>query len=276
MGAVAAAKSLRSRGMEPPSAVRERLQAFAGEVLAEAMNRPVQVFNGGVYLRGLLEQGPRKSLEPMVERLGDGADYQSLQQFLADSPWDPELVVRAVAERVVLRAQGVGRAEPHRLQRLIQMATQRLRLPQTDEPAERALAVGRGGVEEHARHDLAVASRWPGVDALSDAGAAAVGNEVLLGGTHFPSTTGGLKETDQFSVAKEVMEELAELDEQRTRRNIVLVGDFNMHPYDPGMTSVTGVHGQMTRALAEQPDRVHRGVKRRRFYNPMWGLFRLR
>jgi len=65
------------------------------------MNRSVQVYNGGVYLRGLLEQGPRKSLEPMVERLGGGADYQSLQQFLADSPWDPGLVVRAVAERVV-------------------------------------------------------------------------------------------------------------------------------------------------------------------------------
>lgn len=81
-------------------AVAERLEAFGLEVLAEAMNRPVQVFNGGVYLRGLLEHGPRKSLEPMVARLGEGADYQSLQQFLADSPWDAGLVVRAVARRV--------------------------------------------------------------------------------------------------------------------------------------------------------------------------------
>src|SRR5437763_4213661 len=100
MGAVVAAKSLRDRGVDPPSAVRERLEAFAGEVLAEAMNRPVQLINGGLYLRGLLEQGARKSLEPMVERLGGDADYQSMQQFLADSPWDPALVVRAVAERV--------------------------------------------------------------------------------------------------------------------------------------------------------------------------------
>jgi len=37
----------------------------------------------------------------MVERLGADGDYQSLQQFLADSPWDPAVVVRAVAERVV-------------------------------------------------------------------------------------------------------------------------------------------------------------------------------
>jgi SRSO17 transposase len=81
-------------------AVKERLEAFAGEVLAGAMNRPVQVVNGAAYLRGLVEQGPRKSLEPMCERLGEQADYQSLQQFLADSPWDPAVVTRAVAERV--------------------------------------------------------------------------------------------------------------------------------------------------------------------------------
>jgi SRSO17 transposase len=87
-------------GVETPAAVKERLEAFAAEVLAEAMNRPVQVANGGLYLRGLIEQGPRKSLEPLVERLGGEAEYQSLQQFLADSPWEPAAVVRAVGERV--------------------------------------------------------------------------------------------------------------------------------------------------------------------------------
>jgi SRSO17 transposase len=87
--------------VDPPLAVQERLEAFGLEVLAGAMNRSVQVRNGSLYLRGLLEQGARKSLEPLVERLGGDADYQSMQQFLADSPWDPALVVRAVAERVV-------------------------------------------------------------------------------------------------------------------------------------------------------------------------------
>ncbi len=77
-----------------PVAVKERLEAFAGEVLAAAMNRPVQRANGGLYLRGLLEHGPRKSLEPMVGRLGGDAEYQSMQQFVADSPWDPALAWR--------------------------------------------------------------------------------------------------------------------------------------------------------------------------------------
>ena len=85
---------------ESAATVKERLEQFAREVLAEAMNRPAQRENGGLYLRGLIEEGKRKSLEPMVERLGGDADYQSMQQFLTDSPWDPGEVVRAVAERV--------------------------------------------------------------------------------------------------------------------------------------------------------------------------------
>jgi SRSO17 transposase len=85
---------------ESAAAVKERLEEFGREVLAEAMNRPAQMENGGLYLRGLIEEGKRKSLEPMVDRLGADADYQSMQQFLTDSPWDPAEVVRALAERV--------------------------------------------------------------------------------------------------------------------------------------------------------------------------------
>jgi SRSO17 transposase len=86
--------------LDPPSVVVAGLEAFAAEVLAEAMNRQVQLVNGGMYLRGLIEQGARKSLEPLVERLGGEADYQSMQQFLADSPWEPARVIKATCERV--------------------------------------------------------------------------------------------------------------------------------------------------------------------------------
>jgi len=46
-----------------------------------------------------LEQGARKSLEPLVDRLG-GALISVDAAFVADSPWAPGLVVKAVAERV--------------------------------------------------------------------------------------------------------------------------------------------------------------------------------
>ena len=42
--------------------VRERLEEFGREVLAEVVNRPAQMENGGLHLRGLIEEGKRKSL----------------------------------------------------------------------------------------------------------------------------------------------------------------------------------------------------------------------
>src|SRR5712692_3400388 len=54
-----------------------------------------------VGVRGLIEQGGRKSLQPTLFRLEETPTrYESVQQFLADSPWDPGLLVRACAERV--------------------------------------------------------------------------------------------------------------------------------------------------------------------------------
>jgi SRSO17 transposase len=80
--------------------VKDRLAAYFADV-ASGLVRSEQRRNAELYARGLLEAGARKSLEPMVARLGGGpVEYEALQHFLADSPWDPGVVDRAVAERV--------------------------------------------------------------------------------------------------------------------------------------------------------------------------------
>jgi SRSO17 transposase len=80
--------------------VRERLGGFVLEV-AERLPLRRQRENALLYVRGLIEQGGRKSLQPTLFRLEETpARYESVQQFLADSPWDPVLLVRACAERV--------------------------------------------------------------------------------------------------------------------------------------------------------------------------------
>jgi SRSO17 transposase len=82
------------------SEVKDRLAAYFVDV-ASGLLRSEQRRNAELYARGLLEAGARKSLEPMVSRLGGGpVEYEALQHFLADSPWDPAVVDRAVAERV--------------------------------------------------------------------------------------------------------------------------------------------------------------------------------
>ena len=85
----------------PAVEARERLVEFVA-VMAADLAHVRQRENALVYVRGLIEHGGRKSLQPTLFRLGeDAARYESLQQFLADSPWDPAVLVRACAERVV-------------------------------------------------------------------------------------------------------------------------------------------------------------------------------
>jgi SRSO17 transposase len=79
---------------------RERLLAFVEEMVGP-LRHVRQRENALLYVRGLVEQGGRKSVQPTLFRLGESAArYESVQQFLADSPWDPALLVRACAERV--------------------------------------------------------------------------------------------------------------------------------------------------------------------------------
>jgi len=87
--------------LDPPAVgVRERMEGFVWEMTGGfALAR--QRENALLYVRGLVEHGGRKSLQPTLFRLEEtAARYESMQQFLADSPWDPELLVRTCAERV--------------------------------------------------------------------------------------------------------------------------------------------------------------------------------
>src|SRR3954454_14222558 len=79
--------------------VRGRLEAFADEVFDGATQRSEQRRWGGVYLRGVMLDGRRKSIEPMAARLADG-DEQCLQQFVNQSPWDERVVRANLARRV--------------------------------------------------------------------------------------------------------------------------------------------------------------------------------
>jgi SRSO17 transposase len=75
--------------------VRPRLEAFAAEMLG-GLARADQRAKGELYLRGLLLDGKRKSMQPMAARLG--VDHQQLQQFVTSSTWDHVEVRKRLAE----------------------------------------------------------------------------------------------------------------------------------------------------------------------------------
>ena len=70
---------------------REHLIAFVEEMVA-GLPHVRQRKNALLYVRGLIEHGGRKSLQPTLLRLGENAArYESVQQFLAHtcSPTSP-------------------------------------------------------------------------------------------------------------------------------------------------------------------------------------------
>jgi SRSO17 transposase len=77
---------------------RLKLEAFLADV-ALSMGRKERRQHVEEYLRGLLMDGERKSIEPMANRLPDG-DIQALQQFVNQSPWSSQEVRASLARKV--------------------------------------------------------------------------------------------------------------------------------------------------------------------------------
>jgi transposase len=77
------------------------LALFVADVFA-SVPRKDQRAKGDCYLRGLMLDGRRKSIQPMAERLPDGNE-QNLQQFVNQSTWDPLPERRRIAERMLPR-----------------------------------------------------------------------------------------------------------------------------------------------------------------------------
>ena len=60
------------------------------QICSPPLVRSDQRAKGGTYLRGLLLDGWRKSMQPMADWLG--VDHQGLQQFVTTSTWDTTAV----------------------------------------------------------------------------------------------------------------------------------------------------------------------------------------
>ena len=84
-------------GLKPD--VLDRLAEYAAS-FRDDFNRPRQAAWCGTYLRGLIQDGDRKSVEPMAARLPlpEGLEVsdsdQALQQFLGQSTWDEQVVLK--------------------------------------------------------------------------------------------------------------------------------------------------------------------------------------
>src|SRR5512135_2642924 len=93
-----------------------RLRDYANQ-FGDLFHHKAQAAWSGVYLRGLLQDGDRKSIEPMVQRVPRPDELlpiqdpeHALQQFVNQSPWDEQRVwsrFRSVMASSCARPEGI-------------------------------------------------------------------------------------------------------------------------------------------------------------------------
>jgi SRSO17 transposase len=77
---------------------RKRLEQFLIDLL-EPVGRSERRHWGEVYVRSLLLDGERKSIEPLATRLPEG-NVQAMQQFIGQSPWEWNPVWERLGKRM--------------------------------------------------------------------------------------------------------------------------------------------------------------------------------
>ncbi|MGO9117708.1 MAG: hypothetical protein ACLQPD_08865 [Desulfomonilaceae bacterium] len=95
--------------------------------------------------------------------------------------------------------------------------------------------------------------------------------DVLLAVTHFISKM-HWSEHDQGLECGPLAESIRKTETKVGHSRTILVGDFNMNPFEFGVVSAGGLHAVMSRWDAEREERIVQSKRYPFFYNPMWSL----
>ncbi|MBS1917003.1 MAG: hypothetical protein JST87_12060 [Bacteroidetes bacterium] len=80
-------------------------------------------------------------------------------------------------------------------------------------------------------------------------------------------------EADQDAFSNEVKKVIDEIENQTNCFDTVVLGDFNMNPFQRGMIQTTGFHSTFDKKTAKENFRIVQGKEYKYFYNPMWSFF---
>lgn len=96
-----------------------------------------------------------------------------------------------------------------------------------------------------------------------------IGIDILLVAVHLPSKL-HTSENDQAFIAARIAAEIDRRESEQGHTQTIVIGDFNMNPFEIGVVSADGFHAVMDKQIALKQSRVVLGQERKYFYNPMW------
>lgn len=96
--------------------------------------------------------------------------------------------------------------------------------------------------------------------------------EFLLAAVHLPSKI-NWNAVDQTAEVQVLADQIRQEEQRRRHQRTVLIGDFNLNPFEDGIVQAAGLHAMMTRESAAEGSRKVQAREYPFFYNPMWGCF---
>jgi hypothetical protein len=98
---------------------------------------------------------------------------------------------------------------------------------------------------------------------------ALVGTNILICGVHLPSKL-HKREYKLAQFAREICPEILNIEKLNNNKNTIVIGDFNMNPFDEGIAEDDAFFAVSSRIIAL---RQYRRGKENIFYNPTWNLY---
>ncbi len=98
-----------------------------------------------------------------------------------------------------------------------------------------------------------------------------IGADILLVALHLSSKM-YMTEDDQKFQAARVAQLIQEAESRVGHMKTLVIGDFNMNPFEVGLVGADCFHAVMDKNIAKKRSRKVQKQRRFYFYNPMWGL----
>ncbi len=95
--------------------------------------------------------------------------------------------------------------------------------------------------------------------------------EVTIVGVHFPSKLHWDDLSQSFECIN-LINKIRKYEVDKILKNTILIGDFNMNPFEPGMIASVGIHGVKDKKIALKNFRSIQTTDYDFFYNPMWNF----
>lgn len=96
-----------------------------------------------------------------------------------------------------------------------------------------------------------------------------IGIEILLVAVHIQSKLHS-DEREQAFISTRIANEIDKRERVQGHTHTIVIGDFNMNPFETGLVSADGFHGVMDKHIALKQSRTVFGEEKKFFYNPMW------